>query len=90
MVNNKQQGDNIILVKLFIGDLVLDESIKSWFWEELKMLVCSVPIPKKLFDEVWCHGYLTERTLIAGKGPHYNSVHLMNKSRSQGTRPRGQ
>jgi hypothetical protein len=38
-------------------------------------------------DEVWYHGYLTERTRIARKGAHCDSAHSINKSRSQGVRP---
>jgi hypothetical protein len=61
VVDIKQQGDKIILVKLFVGDLVLsvisayapqislDESVKKQFWEELYTLVTSVPISEKLF-----------------------------------------
>jgi hypothetical protein len=51
----------IILVKLFVGDLIfivisayapqigLNESIKRQFWEQLDILVSSVPISEKLF-----------------------------------------
>jgi hypothetical protein len=61
VVDIKRQGDMIILVKLFVGDLVfnvisayapqigLNESVKMQFWEELDALVSSVPISKKLF-----------------------------------------
>jgi hypothetical protein len=61
LVDIKRQGDRIILVKLFVGDLVfnvisayvpqigLNESVKMQFWEELDALVSSVPISKKLF-----------------------------------------
>jgi hypothetical protein len=58
VVDIKQQGDSIILVKMLVGDLVLnvisgyapqkglDESVKRQLWEELDALVSSVP---KLF-----------------------------------------
>ena len=61
VVDIKRQGDRIILVKLFVGDLVfnvisayapqigLNESIKRQFWEQLDALVSSVPISEKLF-----------------------------------------
>jgi hypothetical protein len=61
VVDIKQQGDMIILVKLLVGDLVfnvisayapqigLNESIKRQFWEQLDALVSSVPISEKLF-----------------------------------------
>jgi hypothetical protein len=61
VVDIKRQGDRIILVKLFVGDLVfniisayasqigLNESVKMQFWEELDALVSSVPISEKLF-----------------------------------------
>jgi hypothetical protein len=51
----------IILVKLLVGDLIfivisayapqigLNESIKRQFWEQLDILVSSVPISEKLF-----------------------------------------
>jgi hypothetical protein len=57
----KRQGDRIILVKLFVGDLVfnvisayasqigLNENIKRQFWEQLDNLVSGVPISEKLF-----------------------------------------
>jgi hypothetical protein len=60
-VDIKQQRDQIILVKLFVGDLIfsvisaytaqigLDESIKRWLWEEFDTLISSVPIYEKLF-----------------------------------------
>jgi hypothetical protein len=61
VVDIKRQGDKIILVKLFVGDLVfnvisayapqigLNESIKRQFCEQLDALVSSVPISEKLF-----------------------------------------
>jgi hypothetical protein len=61
VVDIKRQGDRIILVKLFVGDLVfniisayapqigLNESVKMQFWEELDALVSSVTISEKLF-----------------------------------------
>jgi hypothetical protein len=57
----KRQGDMIILVKLVVRDLVfnvisayalqigLNESIKRQFWEQLDVMVSSVPIFEKLF-----------------------------------------
>jgi hypothetical protein len=66
-VDIKQQGDMIILVKLLIGDLVLnvisayvpqiglDESIRRQFWEEFDALVSSVPISDKLFIDLNGH-----------------------------------
>jgi exonuclease III len=61
VVDIKQQGDRIILVKLLVGDLIfnvisayapqigLNESITRQFWEQLDALVISVPISEKLF-----------------------------------------
>jgi hypothetical protein len=61
MVDIKHQGDMIILLKLFIGDLVfnvisaytpqigLNESIKMQFWEELDALISSVLVFEKLY-----------------------------------------
>jgi hypothetical protein len=61
VVDIKRQGDRIILVKLLVGDLVfnvisayapqisLNECIKRQFWEQLDVLVSSVPIYEKLF-----------------------------------------
>jgi hypothetical protein len=61
VVDIKRQGDMIILVKLFVGDLVfnvisayasqigINESVKMQFWEELDALISSVPISEKLF-----------------------------------------
>jgi exonuclease III len=61
VVDIKRQGDKIILVKLLVGDLVfnvisayapqicLSESVKRQFFEELDILVSSVPISEKLF-----------------------------------------
>jgi hypothetical protein len=63
VVDIKHQGDKIILVKLFVGDLIfnvisayasqigLNESVKMQLWEELDALVSSVPISEKLFIE---------------------------------------
>jgi hypothetical protein len=63
----KHQGDMIILVKLLIEDLIfnvisayapqigLNESVKRQFWEELNVLVSSVPIFKKLFIDLNGH-----------------------------------
>jgi hypothetical protein len=59
--HSARQGDKIILVKLFVGDLVFNvisayapqigfnKSIKRQFWEQLDALVSSVPISEKLF-----------------------------------------
>ena len=61
VVDVKRQGDRIILVKLVVGDLVLNvisayapqvghnESTKREFWEGLEDMVRSVPIGEKLF-----------------------------------------
>jgi hypothetical protein len=61
VVDVRRQGDRIILVRLVIGDLVLNvisayapqvglsESSKSQFWEDLDSIVSTVPINKKLF-----------------------------------------
>jgi hypothetical protein len=61
VVDIKRQGDMIILMKLFVGDLGfnvisayapqigLNESVKMQFWEELDALVSSVSISEKLF-----------------------------------------
>ena len=61
VVDVKRQGDRIILVKLVVGDLVLNvisayapqvghsESTKLEFWEGLEDLVRSVPIGERLF-----------------------------------------
>jgi hypothetical protein len=60
VVDIKRQGDEIILVKLLIGDLIfnvtsayapqicLNESVKMQFWEELDALVSSMSISEKL------------------------------------------
>jgi hypothetical protein len=60
LVDIKQQEDKIILVKLLVGDLVINvispnESVKRKFWEELDTLLSSLPTSKKLF----IGGYLT-------------------------------
>ncbi|PVH38854.1 hypothetical protein PAHAL_5G370400 [Panicum hallii] len=61
VVDVRRQGDRIILVRLVIGDLVLNvisayapqvglsESSKSQFWEDLDSMVSTVPISEKLF-----------------------------------------
>ncbi|PUZ43430.1 hypothetical protein GQ55_8G009000 [Panicum hallii var. hallii] len=61
VVDVRRQGDRIILVRLVIGDLVLNmisayapqvglsESSKSQFWEDLDSKVSTVPISEKLF-----------------------------------------
>jgi exonuclease III len=61
VVDIKCQRDMIILVKLVVGDLIfnvisaytpqidLNESVKMQFWEELDVLVSSLPISEKLF-----------------------------------------
>ena len=61
VVDVKRHGDRIILVKLVVGDLVLNvisayapqvghnENTKGEFWEGLEDMVRSVPIGEKLF-----------------------------------------
>ena len=61
MVGVRRQGDRIILVKLVVGDMVLnvisayapqvglDESAKRQFWEDLDGLVRAIPSSEKLF-----------------------------------------
>jgi exonuclease III len=61
VVDVKRVGDRIILVKLVIGDLVLNvisayapqvglnENSKREFWEGLEDMVSSVPVGEKLF-----------------------------------------
>ena len=61
MVGVRRQWDRIILVKLVIGDMVLnvisvyapqvglDESAKRQFWEDLDGLIRAVPSSEKLF-----------------------------------------
>ncbi|PUZ66512.1 hypothetical protein GQ55_3G317100 [Panicum hallii var. hallii] len=61
VVDVRRQGDRIILMRLVIGDLVLNvisayapqvglsESSKSHFWEDLDSMVSTVPISEKLF-----------------------------------------
>ena len=61
VVGVRRQGDRIILVKLVIGDMVLniisayapqvglDESAKRQFWEDLDGLIRAVPSSEKLF-----------------------------------------
>ena len=61
VVDVKRQRDRIILVKLVVGDLVLNiisayapqvghnENTKREFWEGLEDMVRSVPIGEKLF-----------------------------------------
>ena len=61
VVGVRRQGDRIILVKLVVGDMVLnvisayapqvglDESAKRQFWEDLDGLVRAIPSSKKLF-----------------------------------------
>ncbi|PUZ70817.1 hypothetical protein GQ55_2G265700 [Panicum hallii var. hallii] len=61
VVDVRRQGDRIILMRLVIGDLVLNvisayapqvglsESSKSQFWEDLDSTVSTVPISEKLF-----------------------------------------
>jgi hypothetical protein len=67
VVDIKRQGDRIILVKLFVGDLIfniisaytpqisLNESVKMHFWEELDALISSVPTSEKLFIDLNGH-----------------------------------
>jgi exonuclease III len=61
VVDVRRQGDRIILVRLIIGDLVLNvisayapqvglsESSKSQFWKDLDSMVSTVSISEKLF-----------------------------------------
>ncbi|KAG2596685.1 hypothetical protein PVAP13_5KG178107 [Panicum virgatum] len=61
VVDVRRRGDRIILVKLIVGDLVLnvisayaplvghDESAKRQFWDDLDDMVRAVPIREKLF-----------------------------------------
>ena len=61
VVGVRRQGDRIILVKLVVGDVVLnvisayapqvglDKSAKRQFWEDLDGLIRAVPSRKKLF-----------------------------------------
>ena len=61
VVGVRRQGDMIILVKLIVGDMVLnvistyapqvgiDESAKRQFWEDLDDLIRAVPSSEKLF-----------------------------------------
>ena len=61
VVGVRRQGDRIILVKLVVGDMVLnvisayapqvglDESAKRQFWEDLDGLIRAVPSSEKLF-----------------------------------------
>ena len=61
VVDVRRRGDRIILVKLVVGDLVLnvisayapqvghDESAKRQFWDDLDDMVRAVPIREKLF-----------------------------------------
>jgi hypothetical protein len=61
VVGVRRQGDRIILVKLVIGDMILnvisvyapqvglDESAKRQFWEDLDSLIRVVPSSEKLF-----------------------------------------
>jgi hypothetical protein len=70
VVDIKWQEDIIILVKLLVGDLILngisayspqiglDESVKRQFYEKLNVLVSSVPICEKLFIGGDINGYI--------------------------------
>ena len=61
VVGVRRQGDRIILVKLVVGDIVLnvinayapqvglDESAKRQFWKDLDGLIRAVPSSEKLF-----------------------------------------
>jgi len=61
VVDVRRRGDRIILVKLVVGDLVLnvisayapqvghDESAKRQFWDDLDDMVGAVPIREKFF-----------------------------------------
>jgi hypothetical protein len=81
VVDFKRQGDNIILVKLLVADLVFNvisayntqiclyESIKRQFWEELDALVSSVFISEKLFIGGDLNGYVGS-TRVGFDGVH--------------------
>jgi hypothetical protein len=81
VVDIKRQGDMIILVKLLVEDLVfnvlsayapqmgINESVKMQFWEELNVLVSSVPISEKLFIGGDLNGYVGS-TKVGFKGVH--------------------
>ena len=79
VVDVKRQGDRIILVKLVVGDLVLNvisanapqvrhnESTKLEFWEGLEDLVRSVPIGEWLFIGGDLNGHVgTSNTCFEG------------------------
>uniref|UniRef100_A0A8I6WSC6 Endonuclease/exonuclease/phosphatase domain-containing protein n=1 Tax=Hordeum vulgare subsp. vulgare TaxID=112509 RepID=A0A8I6WSC6_HORVV len=80
VVDVKRQGDRMILVKLVVGDLVLNvicayapqvghnESTKREFWEGLEDLVRRVPIGEKLFIGGDLNGHVgTSNTAIPGE-----------------------
>jgi hypothetical protein len=79
VVDIKRQGDRIILVKLFVGDLVfnvisayarqigLNENVKMRFWEELDALVSSVSISEKLGGDLNGH---VDSTKVGFEGVH--------------------
>ncbi|KAG2645297.1 hypothetical protein PVAP13_2KG426005, partial [Panicum virgatum] len=48
VVEVKRQGDRIILIRLVVGDSVLN-STKMQFWEDLDSMVSTVPTGEKLF-----------------------------------------
>ena len=70
VVEVRRQGDRIILVKLVVGDMVLnvisayapqvglDESAKRQFWEDLNGLIRAVPSSEKLFIEGDLNGHV--------------------------------
>ncbi|PUZ51569.1 hypothetical protein GQ55_6G198200 [Panicum hallii var. hallii] len=70
VVDVRRQGDRIILVRLVIGDLVLNvisayapqvgfsESSKSQFWEDLDSMVSTVPISEMLFTGGDLNGHM--------------------------------
>ena len=70
VVGVRRQGDRIILVKLVVGDMVLnvisayalqvglDESAKRQFWKDLDGLIRAVPSSEKLFIGKYLNGHI--------------------------------
>jgi hypothetical protein len=70
VVDVRRQGDQIILVKLIVGDSALNvisayapqvglsKGTKMQFWEDLDSMVSTVPISEKLFIEGDLNGYV--------------------------------
>ena len=70
VVDVTRKGDRLILVKVVVGDLILnvirayapqvglDMSIKRQFWEDLEGLVSSVPTNEKLFIGGYLNGHV--------------------------------